>query len=226
MEQESTDTVLRQIRDDLRLSMDGVVAASMRTKGINYRMYFGVNILRLNEISKKYKPDKTLAEVLWKENVRELKILATMLYPADGMSKETAERWGAGINNQEIREQICRNLFQEVAFADQLVNEWAEHDDEPIRTTGYWLFARLCIAHSETVARISKPLLLRHAVADLKSESLLLRQSALNALKFLGRRSKEHAAEILQSVELLEGINEISKSEMLDLLRFEFEFTG
>ncbi len=226
MEQESTDTVLRQIRADLRLSMDGVVAASMRTKGINYRMNFGVNILRLNEISKKYKPDKTLAEVLWKENVRELKILATMLYPADGMSKETAERWGAGINNQEIREQICRNLFQEVAFADQLVNEWAEHDDEPIRTTGYWLFARLCIAHSETVARISKPLLLRHAVADLKSESLLLRQSALNALKFLGRRSKEHAAEILQSVELLEGINEISKSEMLDLLRFEFEFTG
>lgn len=226
MEQESTDTVLRQIRADLRLSMDGVVAASMRTKGINYRMNFGVNIPRLNEISKKYKPDKTLAEVLWKENVRELKILATMLYPADGMSKETAERWGAGINNQEIREQICRNLFQEVAFADQLVNEWAEHDDEATRTTGYWLFARLCIAHSETVARISKPLLLRHAVADLKSESLLLRQSALNALKFLGRRSKEHASEILQSVELLEGINEISKSEMLDLLRFEFEFIG
>ena len=142
------------------------------------------------------------------------------------MSKETAERWAAGFHPQASRELIRRNLFPEVAFADHLVTDGAEHDDEPIRTTGYWLFARLCIAHSETVARISKPLLLRHAVADLKSESLLLRQSALNALKFLGRRSKEHAAEILQSVELLEGINEISKSEMLDLLRFEFEFTG
>ncbi|MCE5205501.1 MAG: DNA alkylation repair protein [Porphyromonadaceae bacterium] len=225
MEQESTYTVLRQIRTDLRLSMDGVVAASMRAKGINYRLIFGVNIPRLKEISKKYRPDKTLAEVLWKENVRELKILATMLYPADGMSKETAERWGAGIDNQEIREQICRNIFQEVAFADQLVGGWTESEDESTRTTGYWLFARLCIVRSETAARISKPLLLRHAAEDLKSESLLLRQSALNVLKFLGQSSKEHAAEVLQSVELLEGINEISKSEMLDLLRFEFEYT-
>lgn len=225
MGEESTDTVLRQIRTDLRLSMDGVVAASMRTKGMDYRMNFGVNIPRIREISQKYRPDKTLAEVLWKENVRELKILATLLYPADGMSKETAERWGAGIINQEIREQICRNLFQEVAFADQLVDEWTRNEDERMRTTGYWLFARLCIVRSETTARVSKSLLLRHAVEDLKNESLLLRQAALNALKFLGRWSKEHAAEVLQSVELMEGINEISKSEMLDLLRFEFEYT-
>lgn len=225
MGEESTDTVLRQIRTDLRLSMDGVVAASMRTKGMDYRMNFGVNIPRIREISQKYRPDKTLAEILWKENVRELKILATLLYPADGMSKETAERWGAGIINQEIREQICRNLFQEVAFADQLVDEWTRNEDERMRTTGYWLFARLCIVRSETTARVSKSLLLRHAVEDLKNESLLLRQAALNALKFLGRWSKEHAAEVLQSVELMEGINEISKSEMLDLLRFEFEYT-
>lgn len=225
MGEESTDTVLRQIRTDLRLSMDGVVAASMRTKGMDYRMNFGVNIPRIREISQKYRPDKTLAEVLWKENVRELKILATLLYPADGMSKETAERWGAGIINQEIREQICRNLFQEVAFADQLVDEWTRNEDERMRTTGYWLFARLCIVRSETTARVSKSLLLHHAVEDLKNESLLLRQAALNALKFLGRWSKEHAAEVLQSVELMEGINEISKSEMLDLLRFEFEYT-
>ncbi len=224
MEEESTDVILRQIRTDLRLSMDGIVAASMRAKGMGYRMNFGVTIPRLKEISQKYRPDKTLAEILWKENVRELKILATMLYPADGMTKETAERWGAGIGNQEIREQGCRNLFQGVAFADQLVDGWAKSEDEMMRTTGYWLFARLCIIRSEVAARVSQPLLLEHAVNDLKSESLLLRQSALNALKYLGRLSKEHATEVLHRVELLEGINEISKSEMLDLLRFEFGF--
>jgi 3-methyladenine DNA glycosylase AlkD len=224
LEEESIDIVLPQIRTDLRLSMDGVVAASMRTKGMDYRMNFGVNIPRLREISQKYRPNRTLAEVLWKENVRELKILATMLYPADGISKETSERWAVGISNQEIREQACRNLFQEVDFADQLVDGWTENEDEKMRTTGYWLFARLCIIRSEVVAEVSKPLLHR-AVEDLKNESLLLRQSALNALKFLGRLSKEHATEVLHCVELQEGINEISKSEILDLLRFEFEYT-
>lgn len=225
MEEEFINTVLRQIRTDLRLSMDGVVAASMRLKGMDYRMNFGVNLPRLKEISKKYRPDKALAEVLWKENVREMKILATMLYPADVMSIETAERWGTGIGNQEIREQACRNLFQEMPFADQLVDGWTRSEDEMIRMTGYWLFARLCIIRSETMERVCKPLLLRQAVQDLKSDSLLLRQSALNALRYHGRMSKENAAEVLHSVESLEGANEISKSEMIDLLRFEFEYT-
>lgn len=219
------NTVLRQIRTDLRLSMDGVVAVSMRLKGMDYRMNFGVNLPRLKEISKKYRPDKALAEVLWKENVREMKILATMLYPADVMSIETAERWGTGIGNQEIREQACRNLFQEMPFADQLVDGWTKSEDEMIRMTGYWLFARLCIIRSETMDRVCKPLLLRQAVQDLKSDSLLLRQSALNALRYHGRMSKENAAEVLHSVESLEGANEMSKSEMIDLLRFEFEYT-
>jgi len=222
VEEESTDTILRQIRTDLRLSMDGVIAASMRAKGMDYRMNFGVTIPRLKEISQKYRQDKTLAEILWKENVRELKILATMLYPADGMSIETAERWGAGIGNQEIREQACRNLFQGVAFADQLVDRWVKGEDEMLRTTGYWLFARLCIIRSEVAARVSNPLLLHCAVEDLKCESLLLRQSALNALKYLGRLSEEHATEVLHRVELQQEVNETSKSEMLDLLRFEF----
>ncbi|MDD4632246.1 MAG: DNA alkylation repair protein [Proteiniphilum sp.] len=225
MEEEFMNTVLRQIRTDLRLSMDGVVAASMRLKGMDYRMNFGVNLPRLKEISKKYRPDKALAEVLWKENVREMKILATMLYPADVMSIETAERWGTGIGNQEIREQACRNLFQEMPFADQLVDGWTKSEDEMIRMTGYWLFARLCIIRSETMDRVCKPLLLRQAVQDLKSDSLLLRQSALNALRYHGRMSKENAAEVLHSVESLEGANEMSKSEMIDLLRFEFEYT-
>jgi 3-methyladenine DNA glycosylase AlkD len=225
VEEEFMNTVLRQIRTDLRLSMDGVVAASMRLKGMDYRMNFGVNLPRLKEISKKYRPDKALAEVLWKENVREMKILATMLYPADVMSIETAERWGTGIGNQEIREQACRNLFQEMPFADQLVDGWTKSEDEMIRMTGYWLFARLCIIRSETMDRVCKPLLLRQAVQDLKSDSLLLRQSALNALRYHGRMSKENAAEVLHSVESLEGANEMSKSEMIDLLRFEFEYT-
>lgn len=224
MEEEFIDTVLRQIRTDLRLSMDGVIATSMRTKGMDYRMNFGVHLPRLKEISQKYKSDKTLAEVLWKENVRELKILATMLYPADDMSKETAERWGAAIGNQEIREQACKNLFQEVAFADQLVDGWTNSEEEMLRTTGYWLYARLCIVRSEDASRVSSPILLHHAAEDLKSESLLLRQSALNALKYLGRLSKEHATEVLHRVELQEGINEILKSRMLDLLRFEFGY--
>lgn len=217
------ETILRNIRTDLRMSMDGVTAASMRAKGVGYRMNFGVDILRLKQIAAKYVPDKLLAEKMWKEDVRELKILATMLFPIIHFSREDASRWVQGTANQEIREQVCKNLFQELPYADELVQEWIENQDETIRATGYWLFARLCIIRSESVVRVRFEELLERAKADLKSESLLLRQSALNTLKFFGRISSDSAERVMRWVADFEHSFDSQEKEIFDLLSFEFE---
>jgi 3-methyladenine DNA glycosylase AlkD len=219
------ESVLREIRSDLRLSMNGVIATSMREKGLHYRMNFGVDIPKIKEIAKKYQSGTTLAEVLWKEDVREMKILATMLYPSSSLTKETAERWVADIANQEIREQVCRNLFQEVPFADELVNGWTKNEDEKIRTTGYWLFARLAIIRAGSVKRIEIDQLLGDAANDVRSESLLLRQSALNALKFYGRISRDKAENVLKRVASFEHSGNLQEKEILEQLLFEFGYT-
>ncbi len=217
------ETILRNIRTDLRMSMDGVTAASMRAKGVGYRMNFGVDIPRLKQIAAKYAPDKVLAEIMWKEDVRELKILATMLFPVVHFSREDAGRWVQGTANQEIREQVCKNLFQELTYADELVQEWIENEDETIRATGYWLFARLCIIRSESVVRVRFERLLERAKADLKSESLLLRQSALNTLKFFGRISPDNAERVMRLVADFEHSPDPQEKEIFDILSFEFE---
>lgn len=219
------EAVLRKIRTDLRLSMNGIVATSMREKGLTYRMIFGVDIPTIKQIAGRYESGTTLAEVLWNEDVREMKILATMLYPSVFLTKATAERWVRGITNQEMREQVCKNLFQEVDFADELVKDWTKNEDEAIRTTGYWLFARLCIIRSPAIAQMNVQQLLDDSVSDLKSESLLLRQAALNALKFYGRVSQENGENVLQRVVTFEQSGNLQEKEMLDQLRFEFGCT-
>ena len=102
--------ILRQIRTDLRLSMNGVVSTSMRNKGVNYRMIFGVEIPVINRIAQKYQSDAILAERLWEEDVREMKIMATLLYPVDQFRKNKALEWISEIKDQELREQICKNI--------------------------------------------------------------------------------------------------------------------
>ena len=133
--------------------MNGAVSTSMRDKGINYRMNFGVGIPRINEISEKYKQDQNLAETLWNDDVRELKILATLLYPIEQFSKELAMSWIVEVKDQELREQLCKNLLQNLPFADELVEESTKNSIEYIRSTGYWLFARLCIIKAETLEK-------------------------------------------------------------------------
>lgn len=214
--------IIKKIRTDLRLSMNGAVSTSMRDKGISYKMNFGVGIPRIKQISEKYKQDKDLADTLWSEDVRELKILATLLYPVEQFSKEKALRWISEINDQELREQLCKNLLQKLTFADELVGVSTKNSVDYIRATGYWLFARLCIIKSETLEKIDTGKLIVDAIVDLKDESLLLRQSALNVLKYYGRISEEKASGVLQKVSFLEGSDDPVEKEMLSLLKFEF----
>lgn len=217
------DSVLRQIRTDLRLSMDGAVSASMRQMGVNFRMNFGVGVPRIKEISRKYEPGIELAERLWEEDVRELKILATMLVPLDEATEEMTHRWGKAISNQEIREQACKNLFQELPFAARLVESWGKDNDEAVRATGYWLFTRLCITRSEGVNDAGMEQVLTRAVADLKSDSLLLYQSALNALRFYGRASSTRSSWVLQQVDRFKDSDNSREQEMYEQLFHEFE---
>jgi hypothetical protein len=60
--------------------------------------------------------------------VRELKIIATLLYPSHEFSREDAARWVLEIPTQEIREQVCMNLFSTINFADELVNDWVNRE--------------------------------------------------------------------------------------------------
>lgn len=216
--------ILRQIRTDLRLSMNGVVSTSMRNKGVNYRMIFGVEIPVINRIAQKYQSDAVLAERLWEEDVREMKIMATLLYPVDQFRKNKALEWISVIKDQELREQICKNILQRLPYADELVVTTINSKEDNIVTTGLWLFSRLCITGSDLVNKIDSGILINSAIENLGSESMLLRQSALNALKFYGRTSRDRSELILAKTASFENSDNNVENEMFDQLKFEFGF--
>lgn len=214
--------ILKKIRTDLRLSMNGIVSASMREKGMDYRMNFGVDVPKLKLIAQKYEPDVALAEMLWKIDTRELKILATMLFPPEKLNMETANNWCSQIPNQEIREQICMNLFQKSVIADEMVDLWVRNHNDDIRATAYWLYARLWLSKSETTKKINHDLLVKKAIEDVVSPPHTLRTAAQNALKFAGRNSKETAAQILTTIKNFENDEDWVKNEIFNALSFEF----
>ena len=103
---------LKEIKTQLRLSMNGVASQSMREKGLNYKLNFGVELPRIKAIAAQFEQEHSLAQALWKENIRECKILATMLQPADSLLPEIADIWIDAIPTIEIAEYLCMNLLQ------------------------------------------------------------------------------------------------------------------
>ena len=84
---------LKDIKTQLRLSMNGVVSQSMREKGLDYKLNFGVELPRIKSIAAAYEKSHDLAQALWKENIRECKILAGLLQPIDTFFPEIADIW-------------------------------------------------------------------------------------------------------------------------------------
>ena len=95
---------VKEIKQSFRQMMDGAVAKSMRDKGLTYKLNWGATLPRLREKADAYGKNYDLAIALWKEDVRECKILATMMMPADKVLPEVIDIWMEQITSQEIAE--------------------------------------------------------------------------------------------------------------------------
>lgn len=134
---------IKDIKSKFRLFMNGMVSQSMREKGMEYKLNFGIEYPRIKEIAAGYEPDHELAQALWKENIRECKILAGLLQPADTFYPEIADIWIEGMDYPELAEYTVMNLFQRLPYASEVVFRWMADEREMFQLCGFLLMARL-----------------------------------------------------------------------------------
>lgn len=134
---------IRHIKTELRLSMNGIASAYMRESGVRYKLNFGVELPRLRTIAAELKPDHDLAQALWKEDIRECKLLAAMLQPAETFFPEIADIWTENIPNEEIAGHTVQNLYCRLPYASQKAYEWMADERDMFQLCGYLLLARL-----------------------------------------------------------------------------------
>ncbi len=134
---------LKAIKKSFRLMMNGVVAQSMRDKGTLYHVNWGASLPMLKAKAKELGRDYELASLLWKENVRECKILATMMMPAERMLPDMADMWMEQTTTQEIAELAVHNLYRYLPYAADKAYEWTASEKELYQLCGFHLFARL-----------------------------------------------------------------------------------
>ena len=142
METDIQDT-LKQIKRSFHTRMNGVASQSMRQKGLDYKVNWGVALPHLREMAAEYQPSYSLAVELWKENIRECKILATMLMPPAEMPEQLVELWMEQTKSQEIAEMAVFNLYQHLDYAPQMAFRWIASDASIRQLSGYQRLACL-----------------------------------------------------------------------------------
>ena len=203
---------VKEIKQSFRQMMDGSIAQSMRDKGLNYHLNWGATLPRLQEMAKEIANSQEpiancqydLAIALWKENVRECKILATMLMPADQILPEVVDIWMEQIPSQEIAEQLAFNLWQHLSFAPEKAYQWIASDKEYDQLCGFHVLTRLFMNHQEPNERGINEYL-DQMVAALQGPFSSVRKAAMQSvLRFaeLGLVYERMAKSVLKSINL------------------------
>lgn len=153
MDKEQVNERVKEIKRSFRLLMDGVASQAMRERGLGYKLNWGVALPHLKQMAKDIGKDYDLAAALWKEDVRECRILATMTMPAERMDAELASLWADQAGNTEIAEMAAANLFCDMPQAADMAFVWIASDDAIRQICGYNTLARLFGRGSEPQER-------------------------------------------------------------------------
>ena len=207
---------IKELKQSFRQMMDGAVAQSMRDKGLNYHLNWGATLPRLQEKAQEIKDSPMfnvqcsmftlydLSIALWKENVRECKILATLLMPANEILPEVVDIWMEQIPSQEIAEQAAFNLWQYLPYAPDKAYQWIASDKEYDQLCGFHVLSRLFMNRQEPNERGINEYL-DQMVAALQGPYASVRKAAMQSvLRFaeLGLVYERMAKSVLKSINL------------------------
>lgn len=171
------DEQVKEIKRSFRLLMNGVAAQSMRDKGLDYHVNWGVALPALREKAAAIGKNYDLAIALWKENVRECKILATLIMPADRILPDVVDIWMEQTNTIEEAEQAAFNLYQYLPFAADKAYRWIASDKELYQLCGYHVLSRLFMRGQEPNDRGINEFI-DQAQSALQGDSVVLKKAA------------------------------------------------
>jgi 3-methyladenine DNA glycosylase AlkD len=169
---------VKEIKQSFRQMMDGAVAQSMRNKGVDYKLNWGATLPRLREKADEIGKNYDLSIALWKEDVRECKILATMVMPADVVLPEVIDIWMEQMPTQEIAEQAAFNLFQYLPYAPEKAYTWMASDKELYQLCGFHILSRLFMNKQEPNERGINEFI-DQAIVALQEGSIPVRKAAM-----------------------------------------------
>lgn len=192
--QEASQTVA-ELKREFHSMMNGTASGSMREKGLNYTVNFGVEGVRLSEMAKTLPPDGELAAELWRQRVRECRLLATMVQPAADFAPDLCDEWIDSLKTTEEAQYISLHLLSQLPYAETKALEWTAAENELRQLCGLLTIGRLLRGGTRFYARARNELL-DQCEAALYSKNGVVARAALNALQSFAAQNSYQEKEV------------------------------
>ncbi|MDY3979297.1 MAG: DNA alkylation repair protein [Tidjanibacter sp.] len=206
--------------------------AGMARYGIDSSTAEGVPTPFLLELCRKYKNNTPLALELWQTNIHEARTMAPMIASPKDFRVEDVQRWTADFRSWDVCDQCCMKLFRYLPYAYELIEPFAQSDEEFTRRTAFSLIATLAVGDKKAPDAVFEsflPLIERYST-DPRN---FVRKAVNWALRGIGKRNMAlNAAAIEVSEKLIasndktarwighDALRELSAAKTLDRIKY------
>lgn len=117
----------------------------MKRFGIDNQSALGIPLPELRKIAKGIKTNHDLALALWKINIHEAKLLASMIADPKQFTEPQADEWVHDFYSWDICDQVCGDLLDRTNFALNKAIEYTNSTEEFVKRAGFVLIAAFAV---------------------------------------------------------------------------------
>ncbi len=197
------DSRCREILQTLKSLEEPANVAGMARFGIRSALAYGVPKPALRKLARGIGRDHGLALDLWASGVHEARVLASMIDDPARVTSAQMDAWAGDLDNWDICDQCCLNLFWKTRSAYDRAIVWAGSDAEFVKRAGFVLMASLAI-HDKTGEDAPFRGFLTMVEREAGDGRNFVRKSVNWALRQIGKRNGSLRLEALAVAQRLE----------------------
>lgn len=191
----------------------------MARVGIAVDRALGVSIPSLRRIARDHRGDHELAAGLWRSEIHEARILASMVDDPAQVGRAQMDEWVTQVDSWDLCDQLCNNLWRHTRSAASAARTWARDDHEYVRRAAFSLVAAQAVHDAERADAYFLAWLprIRRAATDDRNSVM---KAASWALRQIGKRNPAlHAAALEEAEHLAEQTSRSARWIARDVLR-------
>ncbi len=161
----------------------------MERFGIISKNKFGVSTPELRALAKRIGRNHDLAQELWRAEILETRIVASLIADPKLVTEELMDAWSADFDCWSVCDAACCVLFDKTKFAWKKAVEWSRRDEEYVKRAAYAIMAALAV--HDKAAPDAKFLRLLPAIRRGATDDRNFVKKAVNwALRQIGKRNR------------------------------------
>ncbi len=130
---------------ELRRMGNPKAVEGMARFGIKGSKVLGISVPSLRSLASRVGKNHGLAQGLWKTELHEARLLASMIDEPQKVTDEQMESWVRDFDSWDLVDQCCGNLFDKTPRAVKKALEWSKREREYEKRAGFSMMAELAV---------------------------------------------------------------------------------